>query len=69
MYDKRRDQWYDDKDVYTEKELKARNAQIAKGMFKQDIELKEEWARTHRHGYCPHCHLLLPATGKCDCQN
>lgn len=22
----------------------------------------------HKNGYCPHCHMLIPLNGVCDCQ-
>lgn len=31
----------------------------------QEVKAKEEYGRTHAHGYCPHCHMLRAMNGKC----
>ena len=67
IYDKRRDQYILETDTMSARELTELRKQRYKGMRATDIKLRQEYARTHRHGYCPHCHLLLPATGVCDC--
>ena len=33
------------------------------------LEADEKERQEHRHGYCPHCFMLIPMSGKCPCQN
>ena len=35
---------------------------------REEQRQKDEYELTHRLGYCPHCGMLLPLNGKCDCQ-
>lgn len=53
--------------IYIEKSAKERQ-QIATIISRQDKELKEQYEIDHTKGYCSHCHVLLPLSGKCDCQ-
>ena len=53
--------------IYIEKSAKERR-QIAIIISRQDKELEERYKIDHAKGYCPHCHMLLPLSGKCDCQ-
>lgn len=31
----------------------------------QELKERQEYARTHANGYCPHCHMLRAMNGKC----
>lgn len=53
--------------IYVEK-TKDEKAKIAFIMSMQDREAKEQYKLEHRNGYCPHCHMLIPLSGCCDCQ-
>lgn len=35
---------------------------------REEQRQKDEYKYTHMLGYCPHCGMLLPLNGKCDCQ-
>lgn len=53
--------------IYVEKTAKERQ-RVAMIIARQDKELKEQYKIDHKNGYCPHCHMLLPLNGQCDCQ-
>jgi type IV secretory pathway VirD2 relaxase len=53
-------------------EQENQNRQLAKrklmyAMRKREEEAQNKYNEEHRNGYCPHCHMLIPMSGKCDC--
>lgn len=45
---------------------------IAKRKLTFALKMREKEERLrykleHREGYCPHCHMLIPMSGICDC--
>lgn len=69
IYDKRTDKWNLKTDIYSQKELEEDRKRILKGVRAQNIQAQIEYERTHKHGYCPICHCLIPTCGRCDCQD
>lgn len=54
--------------TYSEyKSEKQRKQKAYNALRAQDIALQRQYNKEHRHGYCPKCHMLLPASGICDC--
>lgn len=53
-----------------EQEYENRQSQKRKLMYalrKREEEAQMRHDREHRNGYCPHCHMLIPMSGVCDC--
>lgn len=46
-------------------EYVANKRRINSVMRKQDMLLKEQYEAEHANGYCPICHCLRAANGKC----
>lgn len=66
-YVKHLDRFVQKKDLYSPKELEEQRNQLIKGLHAQDRAIKEEYERTHQHGVCPQCHMVIPSSGVCDC--
>ena len=54
--------------IYVEKSAKERWI-ITTIIEQQNAKLKKQYKIDHANGYCPHCHMLIPLNGHCDCQN
>ena len=46
---------------------KERKQRAYRALAAQDNAIQRQYSKEHRHGYCPKCHMLLPASGICDC--
>ncbi len=55
----------DDREIYTEEELKARKRLIAIICKRNDQRLKQEQESIKDLGYCTHCYSVLTTTGVC----
>lgn len=40
---------------------------LAFALRAREREEAEKYKLEHREGYCPHCHMLIPMSGICDC--
>lgn len=66
-YIKRLDRFVPKTDLYSDAELEEQRKRARKAMFAADMRAQEEYNRTHRHGICPQCHMVIPSSGQCDC--
>lgn len=49
------------------KDEKAQKRKVLYAMRKQAERDLQQYKEEHRHGFCPHCHMLIPMNGICDC--
>lgn len=52
-------------DKYNEELSKKRKLMYA--LKKREEEAEVNYKRETQHGFCPHCFMLIPINGKCDC--
>ena len=45
----------------------AQKRKITYVIRKQEELARQEYNLEHRNGYCPHCHMLIPLNGQCEC--
>ena len=50
----------------TQDEL-IRKRKLAFALKMREKEAHERHKLEHREGYCPHCNMLIPLSGICDC--
>ena len=63
------------KRVYFEEEISAKEyserlrtrQRLAFAMKMREKEAQDNYDREHKNGYCPHCGMLIPLNGECDC--
>lgn len=59
---------YEEAYTHAEKtDADAHAKQVRKGLFLANKQLQEIADSETLRGYCPHCHLLLPFSGECEC--
>lgn len=51
--------------TYNEELSKKRRLMYA--LMKREEEADARHKRETQHGFCPHCFMLIPMSGKCDC--
>ena len=54
-----------DRELTAEERAKKRKLIFALQM--RELEAAKQHELEHREGYCPHCHMLIPLNGVCDC--
>lgn len=50
---------------YNERQLTHQRLAFAIAM--REKEAQYNYNREHKNGYCPHCGMLIPLNGECDC--
>ena len=63
------------KRVYFEEEISTKEyserlcarQRLAFAMKMREKEAQDNYDREHKNGYCPHCGMLIPLNGECDC--
>lgn len=50
---------------YQNRQLQRRKLMYAIAM--REKEAQYNYNREHKNGYCPHCGMLIPLNGECDC--
>lgn len=66
-YVKRLNRFVHETDLYSNEEIREQKNRARNAMRMTDLKAEEEYARTHRHGTCPYCHMVIPASGQCGC--
>lgn len=54
-------------DYCTPNEIEEEKSRIKRARRAADRRANEQEDALIRRGVCPHCHLILPYNGKCDC--